>query len=162
MSKALSLNARNNVDQLVQYLEFIVEPTVDEFRKNPFSERHAYLAAVAIYHSIDRAAASKDKKAKHLREKWRADPAFALIDIVAHDFKHVKADWRKTSRKLTTGPGAVIGRMGFNTHMFNETGQREALASLLSVAEAAFEFVWKQTKRNAPPAAQSPHPQARG
>jgi hypothetical protein len=148
------------MNDLMRYLKLIVEPTVDEFKKNPASVRHAYLAAVAIYHSIDRAAASKDKKVKHLREKWRADPAFALMDIVAHDFKHIKADWRKTSRKVTSRSGAVIGRMGLNKHICNDTGQREALASLLSVAEAALEFVWSKTRRNAAPAAQSLHPQA--
>ena len=35
----------------------------------------------------------------------------------------------------------TIGRMGFNTHMYNDMGQRELLANLLPVVEEALRFV---------------------
>jgi hypothetical protein len=44
------------MNALERYLALIVEPTVEEFRCNPFSLRHAYLACVATYHAIDRVA----------------------------------------------------------------------------------------------------------
>ena len=42
------------MNALARYLALIVEPTVEEFKRNPFSLRHAYLACVAAYHTIDR------------------------------------------------------------------------------------------------------------
>lgn len=37
-------------------LENFVEPTYEEFKRNPSSERHAFLACVAPYHAVDRVA----------------------------------------------------------------------------------------------------------
>jgi hypothetical protein len=133
------------MDHVVRYLKVIVEPTVDEFRKNPRSERHAILACIALYHSIDRA--SFPRKAGTLNQEWRAlSSEFALIDIVAHDAKHVRSEWRNVARPLPRPPLAPIGRMGLNTHTPNDTGRREALANLLPVVEKALAFVWDQVR----------------
>jgi hypothetical protein len=156
---------RLSAGELEWYLTTIVEPTVDDFRRNPMSERHAYLACVALYHSIDRIASPQP--AASLSQKWRQlSPAFGLVDIIAHDFKHVRSEWRgtTTTMKLARGSSAVLGRMGFNTHMLNDTGQRDALRSLVSVLDKALEFVWSEVRRrrNGPSVPQSRLPQAQG
>lgn len=131
---------------LEKYLRTIVEPTVDEFRKSRISERHAFLACVALYHSIDRAA--YPQKARVLNQKWHAaSPAFALVDVIAHDFKHVRSR-RKAPVSLPRGSPALFGTMGFNTQMFNDTGRRYALVRLVSVIDEALEFVWRQAGHN--------------
>jgi hypothetical protein len=35
------------MNELTRYIKLIAEPTVEEFRRNPTSLRHAYLACVA-------------------------------------------------------------------------------------------------------------------
>lgn len=79
---------------LIEYLELIVEPTFADFCKNPNSGRHAYLSCVATFHAVDRAAAPK--KPANLRHKWRKeDFNFLIVDMVAHNFKHVISDFEK-------------------------------------------------------------------
>ena len=46
------------MNALTQYLKTMVDPTIEEFMRNPLSPRHAYIACVVTYHAIDRA---KDK-----------------------------------------------------------------------------------------------------
>ncbi len=36
-----------------RYFEQIVDPTIKDFEANPTSVRHAFLAAVAVFHTID-------------------------------------------------------------------------------------------------------------
>jgi hypothetical protein len=137
-----------SADEIDWYLTSIVEPTIDEFRRNFISQRHGYLACLALYHSIDRMASPRS--AASLLQKWREpSPAFGLVDVMAHDFKHVRSEWRgtATTMKLTRGLPAVLGRMGFGTHMFGDTGQRDALRSLVPALDKALEFVWSEARR---------------
>lgn len=153
------------MNDLIRYLKQIVEPTVDEFKKNPASVRHAFLACVATYHAIDRV--SYPKSPGDLRKIWgQKSMEFRMVDIVAHDFKHVKSsDHRPTSRAIPIS-SAIYGRMGYNTHAYNDTGQLPALRNLVFVVQDAVKFLHQQAnpkiKHNAPPAGQSPHRQARG
>jgi len=79
------------VDELARYLEHFVDPTFEDFKKNPLSMRHAFLACVATYHAIDRAA--YPKTSANLRRDWRRESLeFRIVDIVAHHFKHVRSD----------------------------------------------------------------------
>jgi hypothetical protein len=41
------------MEELTKYLDEIAEPTVAEFEKNPTSVRHAFLACVALFHTVD-------------------------------------------------------------------------------------------------------------
>ena len=71
--------------EIDRYLEQIVDPTIADFKANPTSVRHAFLAAVAVFHAIDYLDANS------YRKKFREDSAdFALVDRVAHAFKHVQ------------------------------------------------------------------------
>ena len=80
---------------LASYVELVVEPTFEDFRRNPLSVRHCFLACVATFHAIDRAGTKK--KAANLRKDWReASLDFMLVDMVAHHFKHVKSSLERS------------------------------------------------------------------
>lgn len=137
------------MDALTRYLKLIVEPTLEEFRRNPCSLRHAFLACVATYHAIDRV--SYPKPPGNLRKKWgREFMAFALVDIVAHDFKHVKSTGHRPARPARPSipiAFALYGRTGLNTHMFNDTGERQSLRNLTFVVRNAVEFLYQEAGR---------------
>ena len=50
----LFLVDRIKMNDLARYIEVIVEPTFEDFRRNSTSTRHAFLTCVAIYHAVDR------------------------------------------------------------------------------------------------------------
>jgi hypothetical protein len=85
------------VKDLARYIELIVEPTFEDFRRNPTSIRHAYLACVATYHAVDRAS---PEDAQGLAEKWREESQeFMLIEEVAMFFKHGQRRWVKKAKE---------------------------------------------------------------
>jgi hypothetical protein len=82
---------------LGDYIIEIVKPTFQDFEKDQ-TLRRAFLGAVAIFHSVDRAetdrrAAGKRQKGEKLRAKWGNECiAFKMVDAVCHRFKHTKSD----------------------------------------------------------------------
>jgi hypothetical protein len=133
------------VNALTRYIELIVEPTVEEFNRNSTSLRHAYLACVATFHAIDRAAEMTNRRARDLRQVWgRQSQEFKLVDIVAHDFKHIRASNRSGAPDRIPVSMALYGQMGFNTHMYNDTGQVETLQHLTFIVGEAVEFIKSQ------------------
>lgn len=71
--------------EIERYLEQIIDPTIADFEANPTSVRHAFLAAVAVFHAIDYLDANS------LRKRFREESAdFALVDRIAHAFKHAQ------------------------------------------------------------------------
>lgn len=131
---------------LTAYLRDIVEPTFEDFKRNPHSMRHAYLACVATYHAIDRAALPR--RPGNLRKMWRAESVhFAIVDMVAHKLKHVISDDEKQAghvkgriplSSLVFGSG-TIGRHTLNTQPLGSGGVE--LHNLLGVVRDAIEFV---------------------
>jgi hypothetical protein len=57
------------MNALQRYLKDVAEPAFRDFQQNPYSARHAYLACVAVYHSIDRV--TYPKSPGNLRHEWR-------------------------------------------------------------------------------------------
>ena len=110
------------MNDLAEYMEIIVEPTWEEYRRNSTSVRHAYLACVAVYHAVDRAAYPADGST--LAPQWRQESQeFMLIEEVAQHFKHGRRHWvRKAKEKnpdalLITHPlGLEDGLGGLETH----------------------------------------------
>jgi hypothetical protein len=85
---ASSRQGIETVEDLICYLDEIVEPTVSDFEANPTSVRHAFLACVATFHSVDYLA--HPRKPASLRQKFAdQSPDFAMVDRVAHALKHV-------------------------------------------------------------------------
>jgi hypothetical protein len=96
------------MDDLLEYLELIVEPTFADYRTNPRSARHAFLACVAIYHAIDRM--SYPKGPGNLRKKWREQSLeFLIVDMVAHHFKHVRSSDEATYLRRPRSTAIVFG-----------------------------------------------------
>jgi hypothetical protein len=74
--------------EIDRYFAQIVDPTIKDFEANPTSVRHAFLAAVVVFHSVDYLAPTKSSV---LRSKFRKNCAdFATVDRIANAFKHVK------------------------------------------------------------------------
>ena len=91
------------------YLELIVQPTVAEFEQDQSSVRRAFLACVAVFHTIDY---MRPKKTGNLRKNFRDEcGAFATIDRVAHAFKHVGSDGKAPLKASAVygGPPALAG-----------------------------------------------------
>lgn len=105
------------MNSLAQYIELIVDPTYEEFKRNSGSVRHAYLACLVIYHAVDRAAYPDDPH--DLAEQWVAElQAFMLIAEVALHFKHGTRRWVKKAKEenpdalLITHPLGLEGDLG--------------------------------------------------
>jgi hypothetical protein len=136
------------MDCLARYIELIIEPTFEEFRRNPGSVRHAYLPCLVTYHAIDRAAypAKSDK----LLDEWRKKSKdFMLVEVVALHLKHVKS--RDARRPLP--PDAL--RI---THLLGLEGNGEGLETrnLFFVVRDVIKFLHDQVKRSESPAEKFP------
>ncbi len=103
------------MQDLVRYLNEIVDPTVKEFEADRTSVRKAFLTCVAVYHAVDRV----ERRGGNSKRSWREQsPAFALVDDVAHAFKHVVATKTRNqlrSDEVTPRPPAFLrsGRLRF-------------------------------------------------
>jgi len=97
------------MEDLTHYLDEIVEPTITEFEGNPMSVRHAFLACVVTFHSIDYLA--YPKKPASLRQTFDyQSPEFEMVDRVAHAFKHVISGNAASRRKPPLKSADVIAR----------------------------------------------------
>jgi hypothetical protein len=93
------------VNDLDEYMELIVEPTYEEYKKNSSSVRLAYLVCLVAYHAVDRAAYPNDPDT--LAKKWSSESmAFMLIAEVALHFKHGTRRWVKKAKKKN--PDALL------------------------------------------------------
>lgn len=95
------------------YMASIVEPTFMDYHAHPGSTRLAFLACVAVFHTIDRFESSGN-----LRNEWRKkSPMFLVVDMIAHHLKHVQCDQERHKnvpqntiplRSLVFNDGATI------------------------------------------------------
>jgi hypothetical protein len=100
-----------------QYFQEIIEPTIQELATNPTSRRHAFLACVTTFHAIDYLANSGNTpNTGNLKQRFRRESAeFAVVDRVAHAFKHVtaypnaRANQPLASREVIARPPASWG-----------------------------------------------------
>ena len=78
------------MEDLERYLDEIVDPTIEDLAEHRMSIRHTFLACVAVFHGVDYLAFPR--KARTLREQFNKESrAFAIVDDMAHAFKHVIA-----------------------------------------------------------------------
>jgi hypothetical protein len=145
------------MEDMVHYIEEFVEPTIDDFQKNPTSVRHAFLAAVAVFHAIDYLAFPK-KRPADLRQKFRRQSAeFAMVDDLAHAFKHVvvgnRAKPHLTAREVVARPPAYFDVSGaWDVSRFDDPVGGVMLVNdrnvdLLSVLRGAVTFLLGQNQR---------------
>jgi hypothetical protein len=78
------------------YIDEIVKPTIDDLERSPTSRRPTFLACVALFHTVDYLASRPGSPNKeNLRNQFRQENQdFAVVDRVAHAFKHREAAMR--------------------------------------------------------------------
>lgn len=124
---------------LERYLELIVEPTFEDFKRNPSSVRHAYLACLVTYHAIDRV--TFPTKPGNDLDRWREESLeFMLVEQVALHLKHVKSDFARWAAKALPPHTLLI------THPLGLTGDGEGLETrnLFFVVRDAVKFLRKK------------------
>lgn len=144
------------MEDLVRYLDDIVEPTIRDFEEQPTSVRRALLARAATFHAIDYLAFPH--KSRGIRQKFRKESRdFAIVDDVAHAFKHVIAgDRQKPSLKaqqVIPRPAARAGEMVLGLSTLGDPQGGVTLANdtrvdLLSVLRDAVKFMRELRQNN--------------
>jgi hypothetical protein len=100
-----------------QYLDEFVDPTIAEYADNPTSRRRAFLACAALFHTIDYM--QFPEKDGNLRKILReASIDFALVDRIAHAFKHASSGHARDpinqplkADDVISRPPAIFGTM---------------------------------------------------
>jgi hypothetical protein len=87
-----------------EYMRQIVEPTINEMAANPSSKRHAFLACLATFHTLDHLAGNR-RKAVVRGEYRRLSPAFAAVDRLAH----AAGGKSSADRRLSSHSGGAPG-----------------------------------------------------
>jgi len=90
------------------YMNEIVDPTIGDFEVEPTSRRRAFLACVATFHCIDYL--THPKKSKIIRREFQKNRSFAVVDRVAHAFKHVASGNRNAPYNPPLDVAAVFSR----------------------------------------------------
>ena len=131
-------------DAMRKYIEEMVDPTFEEFGRNVNSPRHAFLACVAAFHAIDRAAESDETAA--LIEMWHNESfEFYVMDMICHHLKHTKSKQEKDEVPAGSIP---LAKMVFGTGLKAKSTDRQtlldggiALHSLLYLTRDAIQFL---------------------
>jgi hypothetical protein len=142
------------MEDLERYLNDVVEPTIKDFKNNPTSVRHAFLACVAVFHSVDYLA--YPRKSRSVRQKFRRESReFMLVDQVAHAFKHVIAgDPSKpnlAADEVISRPPAKWDEMVWDLSRWDDpdggvTLDKDRNIDLFDVVRGATEFLRKQVQ----------------
>jgi hypothetical protein len=74
-----------------------------------------------------------------LRKQWGKESVeFKIVDLICYTLKHVDTGPDPDPQKKIPWKSSVPGAMGFNTHMFNESGPDVRHIYLLARAVASF------------------------
>jgi hypothetical protein len=136
----------------VLYMAEMVDPTIEEFAKNPASRRHAFIACLVTFHCIDYLA--HPRKPGNIRRRFRRESAeFAIVDRVAHAFKHVESGNERSPDNRLLKARAVFarppGRAGVGQAGISRSGDPDGgveiwggnASDLLYVVKKAAEFL---------------------
>ncbi len=148
------------MEHMVQYLDEIVEPTIKDFEEYPTSVRHAFLACVATFHSVDylaydgRRRTPRKGRAGNLRKTFEKESVdFNRVDKIAHAFKHVVSHGKEKIRAtevISRPPGrAGVARAGLSRvgdPYGGVTLANDVSVDLLGVLKRAVNFLRRQNK----------------
>ncbi len=129
-----------------EYMREIVEPTIKDMAANRSSGRHAFIACVVTFHTVDYLA-GKRRKAVLRAEYRRQSPAFAAIDRIAHAVKHKQSGNRRSPlhvEDVRARPSTAVGERAFGTNAFVDLGGATASngrADVLGLVNAAADFL---------------------
>jgi hypothetical protein len=140
-----------------QYLTEIVEPTIAECEASPTSRRHAFLACVALFHTLDYLQLAVGSA--NLRKSFRDQSVdFADVDRIAHAFKHVSTGHPASANNqplksddVITRPPAVWGVAVWDLSRWDDekggvTLNEDREFDLLATLQRALAFVRAQIK----------------
>lgn len=148
------------MEDLEHYLVEIVEPTVEDFRREPSSVRRGFLACVVIEHAVDYLAYPGDPeqwdsdqhrgKRSNLRGQFRKENLdFGLASEAANAFKHVRATIGTKSEAAAAyeRPPAIGGRMMCGLSLAGDATGAVIFNghNLLQVVEGALAFLRSKT-----------------
>jgi hypothetical protein len=149
------------MEDLERYLSKIVEPTVEDFQRQPSSVRVGFLACVAIDHSVDYLAFPADRakwdgkehrgrRAELRRQFCKENEHFRLASEVANAFKHVKTFTKRSleASQVYERPPALAGRMMIGLSLMGDTTGAVVVDgnNLLGVVTEALRFLISKTK----------------
>jgi hypothetical protein len=136
------------MEDLERYLEEFVEPTIADFARDPSSVRLAFIACVAVFHSVDYLA--HPRRPAILRQQWgKKSKAFRTVDEIAHAFKHVKAAGNPSPlrAKEVVSVSGVFDEAVFDVRTFDGgfvTLESDPTANVLTVVREAAAFAREQ------------------
>jgi hypothetical protein len=150
----------SKMEDLERYLSEIVEPTVEDFQRQPSSVRVGFLACVAIDHSVDYLAFPADRakwdgkehrsrRAELRRQFCEENKHFHLASEAANAFKHVKTITKRSleASQVYERPPAMAGRMMAGLSMLGDTTGAVVVDGndLLEVVTEALRFLRSKT-----------------
>jgi hypothetical protein len=116
-----------------EYMREFMEPTIKDLVQNRASKRHAFLACLVTYHTIDYLCAKRRKAV--LRGEYRAQSAaFAAVDRIAHG----RVDGQPGVRRS----GATSGNVG-GANLIGEE------RNILALVNEAADFLAKKVREQA-------------
>ena len=135
-----------------RYVDEIVRPTIQDFEATPTSVRHAFLACVVTFHTIDHLSA--ERNSQQLREEFRrASKDFAVVDRIAYALKHSRTGHPDSKlippldadEVISRPPGfwgtAVWGLSRWGDTVGGVTIQDEVQLDVMQVVTAAIAFL---------------------
>jgi hypothetical protein len=137
-----------------RYMAEMVEPTIKEFAANRTSRRHAFLACVVTFHSIDYLTCPK-KPANRRQSFRKRSREFAMVDRIAHAIKHVETgdnrnvDFQPLRVEDVIEPSPA-GWTGLGLDLSNWGGAKgvtlknEGAYDLLEIVKGAADFIRSQ------------------
>jgi hypothetical protein len=141
------------------YMNEFVDPTIRDLEDHPASRRHAFIACAVTFHCIDYFA--HPKKSANLRNLFRnQSPDFAVVDRVAHSFKHLETGHPEApqnqplaSTYVFERPPGEAGRMQAGLSRFGDAvgsvgiwGEDEDHSDVLPVVKRAAKFLRSKIK----------------
>jgi len=133
------------MDDLATYLKHIVEPTFEDWSKNPGSARHAFVSCLVVHHAADRAAYPKSRG--NLLKAWRKECVeLRFIEVVANQFKHVRADEGPPQKGRLPLSFAVFGKNEDEHNATMADGYRLEMRNLWFAVRDAIKFLHKKAE----------------
>jgi hypothetical protein len=93
----------------LEYLDTIVELTIEEFESARWDRRRAFIACLITFHTIDYLGLDGEKSCKQLRSEC---PEFETVERVANAFKHTLSRHKPLAvAHVRSRPRAMAGEM---------------------------------------------------